>query len=405
MDHPYIESVWWSLRQIFDKGLLVEDSRVAPYCPRCQTALSDHEVSLGYHDIVDPSVYVRMPVRSADGADRPYDLLVWTTTPWTLVSNTAVAVHPEVTYVVARRRSSEGSDSGDRPVLVAEPLLAKTVGDDAEVLERIPGRDLEGLAYQRPFDLLPAEDFGSGAHHVVLADYVTVEDGTGLVHQAPAFGAEDLAVARQYGLAVVNPVESDGTFAPEVPLVGGTFFKTADQALVEDLRRRGILWRYEPYEHSYPLCWRCDTPLLYYALPSWYIRTTAVKERLLEENERTNWHPNRIKNGRYGEWLRGNVDWALSRNRYWGTPLPIWRCTADRSHRTCVASLTELGELAGRDLADLDPHRPYVDEVTMPCPTCGALAVRVPEVIDVWYDSGAMPFAQWGAPHVNDADF
>jgi isoleucyl-tRNA synthetase len=395
MDTPYIESVWWSLRQIWDKGLLVQDSRVAPYCPRCQTALSDHEVSLGYHDVVDPSVYVRMPV-----VDRPYDLLVWTTTPWTLVSNTAVAVHPEVAYVVARRTGSD-----DRPVLVAEPLLAKAVGDDAEVLERIAGRDLEGLAYQRPFELIPAEEFGGGAHRIVLADYVTVEDGTGLVHQAPAFGAEDLAVARQYGLAVVNPVESDGTFSYVVPLVGGTFFKTADGALVDDLRERGVLWRYEPYEHSYPLCWRCDTPLLYYALPSWYIRTTAIKDRLLEENENTDWHPARIKHGRYGEWLRGNVDWALSRNRYWGTPLPIWRCTADRSHLVCVGSLAELGELAGRDLSELDPHRPYVDEVVLPCPECGAEAHRVPEVIDVWYDSGAMPFAQWGAPHRNEAAF
>ncbi|HSP39590.1 MAG TPA: isoleucine--tRNA ligase [Frankiaceae bacterium] len=400
MDTPYIESVWWSLRQIFDKGLLVEDSRVAPYCPRCQTALSDHEVSLGYHDVVDPSVYVRMPVVSEDGPERGFDLLVWTTTPWTLVSNTAVAVHPDVNYVVARRAGSD-----DRPVLVAEPLLAKAVGEDAEVLERIAGRDLEGLAYQRPFELLPAEEFGTGAHRVVLADYVTVEDGTGLVHQAPAFGAEDLAVARQYGLSVVNPVESDGTFAPDVPLVGGTFFKKADEQLVEDLRRRRILWRYEPYEHSYPLCWRCDTALLYYALPSWYIRTTAVKDRLLAENEKTDWHPGRIKNGRYGEWLRGNVDWALSRNRYWGTPLPIWRCTEDRSHVTCVSSLSELSELAGRDLSALDPHRPYVDEVTLPCPDCGARSVRVPEVIDVWYDSGAMPFAQWGAPHCNDEQF
>jgi isoleucyl-tRNA synthetase len=400
MDTPYIESVWWSLRQIWDRGLLVEDSRVAPYCPRCQTALSDHEVSLGYADVVDPSVYVRFPL-----VDREFDLLVWTTTPWTLVSNTAVAVHPEVTYVVARQHSLTSSGTEDRPVLVAEPLLAKAVGEDAEVLERIPGTDLEGLAYRRPFELLPVEDFGDGAHTVVLADYVTVEDGTGLVHQAPAFGAEDLAVARQYGLAIVNPVEADGTFASDVPLVGGTFFKTADEALVEDLRRRGILWRYEPYEHSYPLCWRCDTPLLYYALPSWYIRTTAVKDRLLAENERTDWHPERIRHGRYGEWLRGNVDWALSRNRYWGTPLPIWRCTAERSHLTCVSSLAELGELAGRDLAGLDPHRPYVDEVTLPCPTCGSLAVRVPEVIDVWYDSGAMPFAQWGAPHRNEAQF
>ncbi len=402
MDTSYIESVWWSLRQIFDKGLLSEDSRVAPYCPRCQTALSDHEVSLGYHDVVDPSVYVRMPVDAQD-----FDLLVWTTTPWTLVSNTAVAVHPGVTYVVARRAEAAPDE---RPVLVAEPLLTKAVGDGAEVLRRIPGTELEHLRYRRPFDLLPAADFGDGAHQVVLAEYVTVDDGTGLVHQAPAFGAEDLAVARQYGLGVVNPVEADGTFSPDVPLVGGVFFKTADARLVDDLRERGVLWRYEPYLHSYPLCWRCDTALLYYALPSWYIRTTAVKDRLLAENEKTDWHPARIKNGRYGEWLRNNVDWALSRNRFWGTPLPIWRCAVDRSHLVCVSSLAELSELAGEDHSALDPHRPYVDDVVLPCSACAADGIeatmrRVPEVIDVWYDSGAMPFAQWGAPHRNDAEF
>jgi isoleucyl-tRNA synthetase len=225
------------------------------------------------------------------------------------------------------------------------------------------------------------------------------------VHQAPAFGAEDLEVARRYGLPVVNPIEHDGKFAPEVPLVGGVFFKTADKTLVEDLRSRGILWRYEPYTHTYPLCWRCDTPLLYYALPSWYIRTTAVKDRMLEENANTRWYPPRIKDGRYGEWLRGNVDWALSRNRYWGTPLPIWRCTAEDSHLTCVGSLAQLSELAGRDLSDLDPHRPYVDDVTFQCPTCGERAERVPEVIDGWYDSGSMPFAQWGAPWRNKEEF
>ncbi len=402
MDTAYIESVWWSLKQIFDRGLLVEDSRVAPYCPRCQTGLSDHEVAQGYHDVVDPSVYVRMPVAGED-----YDLLVWTTTPWTLVSNTAVAVHPEVAYAVV-------ATGAGRPMLVAEPLVGKAVGEGAEVLRRIPGRELEGLRYQRPFELLDAERFGPGAHRVVLADYVTVDDGTGLVHQSPAFGAEDLEVARRYGLPVINPVRADGTFEESVPVVGGVFFKTADAALVEDLRERGVLERYLPYEHAYPLCWRCDTALLYYALPSWYIRTTAVKDRLLEENARTDWHPGRIRDGRYGEWLRGNVDWALSRNRFWGTPLPVWRCTADASHVTCVGSLVELGGLAGTDLSSLDPHRPYVDDVVLPCPVrpgagderrCGAEARRVSEVIDVWYDSGAMPFAQWGAPWQNEEQF
>ncbi len=393
MDTAYIESVWWSLKQIFDRGLLVEDSRVAPYCPRCQTGLSDHEVAQGYHDVVDPSVYVRMPVAGED-----YDLLVWTTTPWTLVSNTAVAVHPDVDYAVV--------DTGiGRALLVAEPLVGKAVGEGTEVRRRVPGRELEGLRYQRPFELLDAELFGPDAHRIVLADYVTVDDGTGLVHQSPAFGAEDLEVARRYGLPVVNPVRADGTFEPSVPLVGGVFFKTADAALVEDLRERGVLERYLPYEHAYPLCWRCDTALLYYALPSWYIRTTAVKDRLLEENARTDWHPGRIRDGRYGEWLRGNVDWALSRNRFWGTPLPVWRCTADVAHVTCVGSLAELGGLAGTDFSSLDPHRPYVDDVVLPCPTCGAQARRVSEVIDVWYDSGAMPFAQWGAPWRNEEQF
>ncbi len=395
MDTSYIESVWWSLKMIWDQGLLTQDFRVAPYCPRCQTTLSDHEVALGYTDLVDPSVYVRFPVIGKD-----YDLLVWTTTPWTLVSNTAVAVHPEVDYAVV-------DVPGERPVLVAVPLIESAVGPDSKVLETIPGAQLEGLAYQRPLDLVPASEFGVGAHHVVLADYVTVDDGTGLVHQAPAFGAEDLEVARRYGLELVNPVRSDGTFSPEVPLVGGQFFKKADELLVDELRRRGVLWRFEPYEHSYPLCWRCDTTLLYYALPSWYIRTTAIKDRLLEENEATRWYPPRIKNGRYGEWLRGNVDWALSRNRYWGTPLPIWICEQDDSHRVCVGSLAELGALAGDDLSALDPHRPYVDDVVLACTAegCPGSLHRVPEVIDVWYDSGAMPFAQWGAPHRNEAEF
>nr|WP_239332586.1 isoleucine--tRNA ligase [Frankia sp. CiP3] len=403
MDTPYIESVWWSLKQIFDKGLLVEDHRVTPYCPRDETPLSDHEVSQGYADVVDPSVYVRFPVTSGPLSDAGVSLLVWTTTPWTLVSNTAVAAHPDVTYVVAR--TAAGGRDGEL-VLVAEPLLGSAVGADAEVIRTLRGSDLAGVTYARPFELLPMTDFSAGpAHAVVLADYVTTTDGTGLVHQAPAFGAEDLAVARAYGLPVVNPVGRDGRFLAGTPLVGGVFFKDADAALIDDLRSRGVLWRAEDYTHSYPHCWRCHTPLIYYPLPSWYIRTTAIADRLLAENERTDWHPERIKNGRFGEWLRGNVDWALSRSRYWGTPLPVWRCTADPAHLTCVGSLLELSGLAGRDLSALDPHRPFVDDVTIACPACAAVARRVPEVIDVWYDSGAMPFAQWGAPHRNAEQF
>jgi isoleucyl-tRNA synthetase len=385
MAPEYVESVWWSLKQIFDAGLLVTDHRVAPYCPRCGTGLSDHEVAQGYETVVDPSVYVRLPVTSGEWAGRA-DLLVWTTTPWTLVSNTAVAVHPDVTYVVAR--------NGAGTFVVAQPLLAAVLGEDAEVLASMPGRDLERVTYQRPFELVDIPD----AHYVVLAEYVTTEDGTGLVHQSPAFGPEDLAIGRAYGLPVVNPIGADGRFGAEVPLVGGVFFKKADEALVANLSARGLLFRHVPYEHSYPHCWRCHTPLMYYAQPSWYVRTTAKKDRLLAENEATNWYPEHIKHGRYGDWLENNIDWALSRNRYWGTPLPLWRC--ESGHVVAVGSRAELGALAGADLSGLDPHRPYVDEITFACASCGQTMRRVPEVIDAWYDSGSMPFAQLGFPHL-----
>ncbi len=385
MSTSFIESVWWSLKQIFDKGLLVQDYRVSPYCPRCGTGLSDHEVAQGYQDVTDPSVFVRFPLTSGPLAGTAA-LLVWTTTPWTLVSNTAVAVNPAVTYVAAR--------VDGEVLVVAEPLVDKVFGGDAEVeiLSSYDGKDLEHWTYQRPFDLVDIPD----AHYVVLADYVTVEDGTGLVHQAPAFGADDLLVARRYGLPVVNPVRSDGTFADDMPIAGGLFFKAADKPLIADMARRGILFRESAYTHAYPHCWRCDTALLYYALPSWYIRTTAVKDRLIAENQTTDWHPSTIRNGRYGDWLDNNIDWALSRNRYWGTPLPIWRC--EEGHLTCVGSRAELGELARRDLSGLDPHRPFVDDITLTC-RCGLTATRVPEVIDGWYDSGAMPFAQFGYPY------
>jgi isoleucyl-tRNA synthetase len=392
MDPSYIESVWWSLKQIFDKGLLVQDYRVAPYCPRCGTGLSDHELAQGYETVVDPSVYVRMPLTSGPLAGRAA-LLVWTTTPWTLVSNTAVAVHPEVKYVAA--------SNGDETLVVAEPLLGKALGEGWEPTgESYTGREMERWTYQRPFDFL---DFPAPAHYVVLAEYVTTEDGTGLVHQSPAFGEDDMKVCRAYGLPMVNPVRADGTFEESVPLVGGVFFKKADEALTADLRDRGVLLRHLEYEHSYPHCWRCHTALLYYAQPSWYIRTTAVKDALLRENEATNWYPENVKHGRYGDWLNNNIDWALSRNRYWGTPLPIWRCA--EGHLTCVGSLAELGALAGRELSGLDPHRPFIDEVSLACPAkdgdalCGAVAQRVPEVIDCWYDAGSMPFAQLGYPH------
>ncbi|MQA14785.1 MAG: isoleucine--tRNA ligase [Pseudonocardiaceae bacterium] len=389
MQPEYIDSVWWALKQIHDSGLLVQDHRVAPYCPRCGTALSDHEVAQGYETITDPSVYVRLPVAGDVGGLRDVELLVWTTTPWTLVSNTAVAVHPDVTYVVAR--------SGHGTVVVAEPKLSEVLGEDTDVVLSLTGRELAGLRYRRPFDLVDIPD----AHYVITAGYVTTDEGTGLVHQAPAFGADDLAACRRHNMPVVNPIGPDGRFLPDIELVGGRFFKDADATLTEDLQRRGLLYRAGSYEHSYPHCWRCHTPLMYYAQLSWYIRTTQIREALQRENQRTAWYPEHVKHGRYGEWLANNVDWALSRSRYWGTPLPIWRCPDD--HLVCVGSRAELGELAGRDYSDLDPHRPYIDEVTIECPTCGLQATRDSEVIDAWFDSGAMPFASLGYPHLPDS--
>ncbi len=395
MDAEYIESVWWSLKQIFDRGLLTEDHRITPYCPRCGTGLSDHELGQpgAYETVVDPSVYVRCPVTDGPLAELGAALLVWTTTPWTLVSNTAVAVHPDVTYVVAR------ADASDEVLVVAEPLAVACLGEGHQVLQTLTGRDLAGTHYRRPFDLVPWPD-GADGHFVVLAEYVTTEDGSGLVHQAPAFGAEDLQIAREYGLPVVNPVKRDGRFEPEIPLVGGLFFKKADEVLVRDLKQRGLLFRHVEYEHAYPHCWRCHTPLMYYALPSWYVRTTERKDGLLRENDKTHWHPDNVQWGRYGDWLRNNVDWALSRSRYWGTPLPIWRNDEDPTNVVCVGSRAELGELVGTDLTQLDPHRPFVDDLAFTLPGVSGTFHRVPEVIDGWYDSGSMPFAQWGYPYV-----
>jgi isoleucyl-tRNA synthetase len=399
MDSSYVESVWWSLKAIFDQGLLVRDHRISPYCPRCETPLSDHEMGQPdvYKTVSDPSVNVRFPLVSLpDGANPQLtgaDLLIWTTTPWTLVSNTAVAVHPDVTYVVARK-----SGDGDK-VIVAEPLMARVLGEGWHILAEVQGSELDGASYQPPFSIVSIP----GAHRVITASFVTTDDGTGLVHMAPAFGADDAEACRAYGLPVVNPIRGDGRFEDSLPFVGGMFFKDADAPLVNDLIDRRLLFASQMHEHSYPHCWRCHTPLMYYAVPSWYIRTTAIKDKMLAENEKTNWQPPTIKEGRYGEWLRNNVDWALSRTRYWGTPLPLWLCA--EQHVTCAGSLAELSELAGRDLTGLDPHRPYVDEVVITCGQCGEQARRVPEVIDTWYDSGSMPFAQHGAPLRNEAAF
>ena len=382
MDTEYIESVWWSLKQLHGRGLLAEADKVTAYCPRCGTALSDAEVAQGYRSVEDPSVFVRLPVVEADEDDLVgASLLVWTTTPWTLPANTGVAVDPSATYALVER-------DGERLIL-ADALRDAVLDEGWTTPRTLAGTELVGVRYEPPYPNV------EGAHRVVAGDFVSMDNGTGLVHMAPAFGPEDLEVGRREGWPVFKPVGDDGRFTHEAPaFVRDIFVKDADPLIVEDLRTRGILLRGETVTHTYPFCWRCGTPLLHYARTSWYVRTTAVKQRLLEVNEDVNWFPEHIKHGRFGNWLENNVDWALSRERYWGTPLPIWRCAA--GHQTAIGSLRELGELSGRDLGDLDPHRPTIDEITFDCPECGETATRVTEVIDAWYDSGAMPFAQWG---------
>ncbi|MBV9465611.1 MAG: isoleucine--tRNA ligase, partial [Solirubrobacterales bacterium] len=397
LDPEYIESVWWALKTIHDQGLLYEKLKVVPYCPRCGTALSSHELGQPgvYQDVLDPSVYVRLPVTSPKGPARLGDeLLVWTTTPWTLVSNAAVAVDPELIYVRAR---TEGGPVG----ILAEELLERVLGTEAELIERFPGNELVGVGYQPPFEFIAGSEYGPRGHTVVPGDFVTAQDGTGLVHTAIAFGEDDFRLGEQQGLKVINPVRADGTYDERVGPYAGRWVKDADPDLVEDLRSRGRLLRAETYEHSYPHCWRCGTPLLYYAKPSWYIATSQRKDRLLAANETVNWYPDHVKRGRFGNWLEGNVDWALSRERYWGTPLPVWHCSG--AHVRVIGSIAELQELSGAALAD--PHRPFVDEITFPCQECGAEMRRVPEVIDVWFDSGSMPFAQYHAPHTGSKHF
>jgi isoleucyl-tRNA synthetase len=391
LDADYIESVWWALKTIADDGLLYEGHKVVPYCPRCGTPLSSHEVALGYRDVEDPSVYVRFPVTEDGGPLQAGDeLLVWTTTPWTLVSNAAVAVDPELTYVRAKTGTLEP------PVVLAEALIEKVLGDAANVriLARFPGAAIDGVRYAPPFAFIRGDEYGERGHTVLLGDFVTAEDGTGLVHTAIAFGEDDYRLGAQYGLNVINPVRPDGTYDERIGPYAGRFVKDADADLVEDLRARGLLLRADAYVHSYPHCWRCHTPLLYYAKPSWYIGTSKLRDQMLAANEQVTWHPEHIKHGRFGKWLENNVDWALSRERYWGTPLPVWRC--EHGHVTVVGGYDELERRSGVRLED--PHRPYADDVTFACDECGQTATRVPEVIDVWFDSGAMPFAQRHEP-------
>jgi isoleucyl-tRNA synthetase len=405
LDDDYIESVWWSLKQLWDKDRLYEGHKVVPYCPRCGTALSSHEVALGYKDVEDPSIYVRFPLLGDDGSESGEKLLVWTTTPWTLPGNVAVAVAPSVTYVKARL--------GEETLILAEPLVERVLGEGAEIAGRFPGSDLVGRSYRGPVFAL--EDGGpANAFRILGGDFVTTEDGTGLVHIAPAFGEDDYAVAAENKIfeptshaTLYNPVGLDGKFDRRVSGFEGGFVKDPEvtKALIADLDARGLLFREQVYEHAYPHCWRCDTPLLYYAKSSWYVATSQVRERMLANNETIGWHPEHIKSGRFGKWLENNVDWALSRDRYWGTPLPIWECGGeDCDGRFCAGSVAELRERSKGEVPD-DLHRPYIDEVTVECDKCGSEMRRVESVIDTWYDSGAMPFAQLHYPFENEELF
>ncbi len=396
--NSYIESVWWILKNLWDKGLLYQGFKVVPYCPRCGTPLSDHEVALGYKDATDPSVYVRIPLVD----DPSISLLVWTTTPWTLPGNVAVAVHPEINYAVVQREIKNGVVEGTEKLILAESLIEKVFGDEkVEIIDILKGKQLKDKQYQPLYTFLPPD---KPAYRIVFGDFVTVDEGTGMVHIAPAFGEDDMQVSSEEDLPVLMTVSPNGTFIPEVRPWSGKFVKDADPYIIEDLRNRGLLFKSEDYIHTYPFCWRCSTPLLYYARPTWFIRTSKLKDKLVSLNQEINWYPNHIKDGRFGNWLENNVDWALGRERYWGTPLPVWECTVC-GKQECVGSVSELSEKTGKDLKGLDLHRPYVDEIEFPCSKCGEKMHRVPELIDVWFDSGSMPIAQWHYPFENEAFF
>lgn len=381
MSEEFVESVWWQLGEIWDQGLLYEDLKVVPYCPRCGTALSSAEVAQGYQEIEDLAAVVKFPLEN----ERETSLLVWTTTPWTLISNVAVAVHPDATYLKVR------SDSEN--LIVAKALARSVLGDKIEILEEFRGSQLKGK-YLRPFDHLKREE--PPAYTVVHANFVTMDEGTGLVHLAPAFGEIDREVAREYSLPAPNPVDAEGRF--NTGPYAGMNVRDANSPLVADLERSGRLFASQKYLHSYPHCWRCATPLIYWSKSSWYIKTTSRKNRMIEENRQINWHPPHIRDGRFGDWLEHNIDWSLSRDRYWGTPLPIWRCS--NGHMTFVKSRSQLSQLAKQDLSHLDPHRPYIDKIEFDCPECDQRSSRVDPVLDAWFDSGAMPAAQWGYPAV-----
>jgi isoleucyl-tRNA synthetase len=395
----YVESVWWILKQLADRGLLYKGYKSVPYCPRCGTALSSHEVAQGYKDIEDASLHFLCQWLTEDGAPDPEGraFVVWTTTPWTVPSNTGLAVHPDLTYVQV--------DRDGQAFVLAEDRLDAVMGEGAEVVRRYTGAELAGVRYARPLDLVAMPSDAQNGWTVVNEDFVSSEDGTGIVHMAPAFGADDYAAGQRHGLPMLRPIDDAGCFLPEVEMVGGMFVKDADAPLVEALKSNGNLFRFGTAVHSYPHCWRCESPLLYLARNSWFAATSTLKDEMLANNAAANWFPPEVGEGRMGEWLRGNVDWALSRDRYWGTPLPVWVCDAQDDHLEWIGSFEELEKQAGPLGDDFDPHRPYIDEHTWACAQCDGTMKRAPEVVDAWFDSGSMPFAQWHYPFENDDEF
>ncbi len=396
MDNPYvtyhntyIESVWWALKKIWEKGLLYLGNKVVPYCPRCGTSLSSHEVAQGYKEVEDPSIFVKFPVA---GEENTY-FLVWTTTPWTLPSNVALAVKDNYTYVKVEHNGEK--------LILAESRL-EVLDGEYTVLDKFPGEKLASLKYEPVFPFFEEEK--DKAYFVVTADFVTLDDGTGIVHIAPAFGEDDSLVGQKYDLPVIQPVDAQGKFTEKVSPWSGVFVKDADKGIMKDLKDRSILYKAERYKHTYPFCWRCDTPLLYYGRSSWFIKTTAIRDKLLEINKGINWHPEHIRDGRFGNFLENVIDWCLSRERYWGTPLNIWICDdCDTQH--AVGSIQELKEMSKDPIDDIELHKPYVDDVILKCPKCSGDMKRVPEVIDCWFDSGAMPFAQFHYPFENKEYF
>ena len=397
LENEYIQSVWWILRQLWDQGLIYHGYRVVNYCPRCGTPLSSHEVAQEYRETTDPSAFVRFRLRDEPSTS----LIAWTTTPWTLPGNVALVVGADVEYCQLRGEAAHGETED---IILAADRVAPVLGDEASdyaVVRRFPGRELVGQAYE-PLYAQPVDE-GPYAQ-VVAADFVKTDEGSGIVHIAPAFGADDLEVAQAQGLPILHTIDAAGRFKPDMGPLAGQWFKDADSWILQELRERGLLFKREDYRHNYPFCWRCDTPLMFYARHSWFIRTTQEKQALIDLNQTIGWVPEHVRNGRFGNWLEDLKDWSLGRERFWGTPLPIWEDESN-GERILVGSVAELSDLAGRDLSELDLHRPYVDEITFPNPNGGGLMRRVPEVIDVWFDSGAMPVAQWGYPFQNRKKF